>query len=117
MDCRSPRCGDGVVDVTEECDGGSRCTGICTLVAGTTEAHSSSDSVADGTGTDGDLHLAAEEKSMASAIAAGGSAAVGVFLVFLWFYLRGNRVLSSLFGKHTLDDVPLDQIEMPYHRW
>ncbi len=99
-DCSAPRCGDTVVDKGEECDGGESCTKECIRV-----------------------------KSLAGLVmdtpGAGKAAiALSVFgaLLVVTFVLRRfvHRVVKKVAGEdvaRSIDDIPLDEIEMPWHAW
>src|SRR3989344_3012178 len=97
--CRSAACGDGVVDTGEQCDGGEDCSDECTAVAATIGG----------------------VRSLYVWITAG--AAVVILGIFS-FILR--KQIASIFhssgprgkGKNrSIDDIPLDEIEMPWHSW
>lgn len=99
-DCRAPRCGDAVVDNGEECDGGESCT-------------------------DGCMRLKSAASLIGGASFGGKSAillsAFGGFLV-LAFVLRRlvHRAVRGVAGEkaaRSIDDIPLDEIEMPWHAW
>jgi cysteine-rich repeat protein len=99
-DCFAPRCGDAVVDNGEECDGGESCTKECVRV-----------------------------KSLARLVmdtpGAGKAAiALSVFgaILVVTFVLRRllHRVVKKVAGEkvaRSIDDIPLDEIEMPWHAW
>lgn len=122
--CMLPRCGDGVVDAGEQCDSSAKCTAACmsvdeAAVVDPSEDTGSSDSgqaVVDEGTDDPELHAAAGPGfSIPLPAVAGVSAGLGVFLIFLWAQMKGFLRFGAKGG--TLDDIPLDQIEMPYHRW
>lgn len=99
-DCTAPRCGDSVTDDGEECDGGDRCTSEC-----------------------------ARSKSFAGfVIDTPGLGKAAMFLsllggvLVLAFVLRRvlHRVVKQVAGEHiarSIDDIPLDEIEMPWMKW
>lgn len=122
-DCRLPHCGDGVVDAGEACDGSADCSSSCTVLQVMTDAQPSSSGGAAGTVPGANdvpaFHPSAPDSGVLGIslpALAGISTGIGVFALFLWFQLRGRRLLGLKGGK-SLDDIPLDQIEMPYHRW
>lgn len=102
-DCRMPRCGDSIVDQGEQCDGGDSCGSDCKT-----------------------LKPAAYET-----ILSGGSfpfipvgIALGSFgvLAVLAFVFRKQMhpVIAKVAGEKiadSIDDIPLDQIEMPWQKW
>jgi len=100
-DCRVARCGDSVVDESEVCDGGDECGPNCTI-----------------------LKTAAPEMSgtdfpfTAASIAIGmfGLAAVADFI----FRKKMHSLIAKVAGDKvadSIDDIPLDQIEMPWQKW
>ncbi len=95
-DCRRPFCGDGVRDEEEECDGSDDCTQACTR----------SLSVLHG--------------------AAGAVASSVVLAIFGTLASLGYVFRKMVFGRikvrprgggplRSIDDIPLDEIEMPWH--
>ena len=97
-DCKAPYCGDQVKDSSEQCDGGPDCYADCTLK----NAHAL---VIGGTGATGLIIL--------------GTLTIGIGVGA--FFLR--KKLGKLFGAFakgaakSIDDIPLDEIEMPWHKW
>jgi cysteine-rich repeat protein len=94
-DCRFAYCGDGVLDVGEDCDGGDNCTQVCTKIG----------------------MLQRKEAPFVFAIMtvllSGGG---------LLFFLRrrigdGGTDRGSANESISLDDIPLDELEMPWHKW
>lgn len=99
-DCSAPRCGDAVVDNGEECDGGEACTADCTRVK--TFAAFLDDTP--GTG------------KAAIALSVLGAALVLAFV----FRAIVHRFVTRVAGEEvarSIDDIPLDEIEMPWHSW
>ncbi len=110
--CRLPRCGDTVLDTGEQCDGGSDCSESCAILetAGAPSGSASSAGVPVAT-------VPAESGGsgpvIATVLGAFGVLMIGAALLLkrkLKNYLTAKKVKS-------LDDIPLDQIEMPWHRW
>lgn len=123
--CRRPRCGDGIVDTGEKCDGGNNCTVTCTLVDTTaisTTTASSSKATSSASIRKPLLRTSAPEDTtglggladMLPAILAASGA-----LLILSALLFRRRIVGLFSGKgaKSLDDIPLDQIEMPWHKW
>ena len=99
-DCSAPRCGDGVTDNGEECDGGESCTADCAKIK------SFSALIVDTSG----MGKAAIFLSVAGAF---------LVLVFL-FRAIVHRFVRHVAGEEvarSIDDIPLDEIEMPWHAW
>lgn len=99
-DCSAPRCGDGVPDNGEECDGGDSCTNECVRV----KAFAAFINDTPGLG------------KMAIALSGFGA------LLVLLFVLRRivHRAVKHVAGENvakSIDDIPLDEIEMPWHNW
>jgi cysteine-rich repeat protein len=94
-DCRFSFCGDGVKDETESCDGGELCTPSCTLrpFLSTTE---------------GILALFGSLLTVLIAIAGY------VFRTRIAALIKGTTAVT---GPVSLDDIPLDELEMPWHNW
>ncbi len=99
--CRLSRCGDKVVDTGEECDGTEGCTPECKVG-----------------------HAAA---SLSSGLIGGGTMLVigltGLLVMIgsLLYFSQGKfgKFLRKTAKKTmaSIDDIPLDEIEMPWHRW
>ncbi len=99
-DCTAPRCGDHVTDNGEECDGGDSCTNECVRI-----------------------------KSFGGFIVdTPGLGKAAIFLALLGgvlviaFVLRRllHRVVKKVAGEdiaRSIDDIPLDEIEMPWMKW
>lgn len=100
-DCRMARCGDKVIDNNEECDGGESCGPDCrvaTSVAG----------VSNGS--------AFPFLPVGIGIGVFGVAAVSAFI----FRKRMHPFIAKVAGDKvadSIDDIPLDQIEMPWQKW
>ncbi|MDD4318729.1 MAG: DUF4215 domain-containing protein [Candidatus Peribacteraceae bacterium] len=97
-DCRLPRCGDGVKDGEEECDGGETCTQTCKLVSSLV------------------LSLEDGQEDMRGTAVVALTALEAVLVVLFLF----RKTLARLIGikeprqkKPSLDDIPLSEIEMP----
>lgn len=101
-DCRAPRCGDGVIDEGEECDGGDTCGSNCALLKPAAPT---------------DLKLSMPPRAPAIiGLAVFGAAAVLAFV----FRKNLHALIARTAGEkiaQSLDDVPLDEIEMPWHNW
>lgn len=99
-DCRAARCGDDVIDEGEACDGGDLCTADC-------EQLKSAASLVIDTSSAGKIAIALSF--------------LGGFLVLAFLF----RALVHRFVRHvagenvarSIDDIPLDEIEMPWHKW
>lgn len=99
--CRMPRCGDQIIDKGETCDGGDACGPDCTALKPAAPVSSTTDfplfPVAAGTGF-------------------FGMAAVSLYL----FRKNLHPIVAKVAGDKvadSLDDIPLDQIEMPWQKW
>ncbi len=106
--CRFPSCGDGVIDDGEQCDGGANC-----LQCRRRTVAAQSSSVA--------AHAAAPVVQSASG---GAGKAVGITLGSMGVLsVGGALMLRRKIAKAlkpapaSIDDIPLDQIEMPWHKW
>ncbi len=101
-DCRAPRCGDGVVDGKEECDGEENCDVDCKIFKPAAPLH------VDWQLPDGAL--------FGIATALFGTIAVLAFV----FRKNLHTLIAKTAGEtiaRSIDDIPLDEIEMPWHRW
>lgn len=100
QDCTTPRCGDGVVDAGEECDGGEACAPECVRLKPAA------------------LLLAKTSPGGKAAIVLS---AMGVALVLAFLFRRFvHRAVGKVAGEdvaRSIDDIPLDEIEMPWHKW
>jgi cysteine-rich repeat protein len=94
-DCHLAYCGDGVVDTGEGCDGDERCTPACTLrpFLSTSE---------------GILTL------FGSILMVLLTVAGYVFRARIIAFVKGSKAVT---GPVSLDDIPLDELEMPWHNW
>lgn len=98
--CTAPRCGDGVTDNGEECDGGDSCTTDCAKIK-----------------TFGAFVLDTPSIGKVAILLS----VVGTLLVLLFAF----RALVKRFVRHvageevakSIDEIPLDEIEMPWHTW
>jgi cysteine-rich repeat protein len=129
--CKIPQCGDGVLQVGEECDGGrnnSNKPDACRL---TCKMPRCGDKIVDaGEECDGQADCESSCKRMQAAAPPapgvppvafiGGGAAI---LCSLGFLLRkkivwlADKFTKPAVGDGALDDIPLDEIEMPWHKW
>jgi len=101
-DCRSARCGDGLKDEGEECDGGIECSVECKVLKAAAPVDVSWDIPGFAWGAIG--------------LAGLGSAAMLAFV----FRKNLHSLIARTAGEsaaQALDDIPLDQIEMPWHKW
>ncbi|MBI3332295.1 DUF4215 domain-containing protein [Candidatus Peregrinibacteria bacterium] len=97
-DCQVAHCGDHVVDEGEECDGSDDCSQDC-IVAGTGTV----------------LAPISRHPVLATAIAT----VLGLATIFgLLFRKHISNSLAHARGRErSIDDIPLDEIEMPWHSW
>jgi len=98
--CAAPRCGDAVVDNGEECDGGDACTADCSRVK----------SIA------GFLEDTPGAGKAAIALSVLGGALVLAF-VFRAIVKRFVHKVAGEEAARSIDEIPLDEIEMPWHTW
>ncbi len=107
MDCKAPTCGDSIVDADEQCDNGAqngKAGNACTL---TCEKLKSAASITGAT---------SPYLPMAVPLAIVGSLGVLAYL----FRKSLHTFISKIAGEKvaaSIDDVPLDEIEMPWHKW
>jgi cysteine-rich repeat protein len=96
LTCRKAFCGDRIVDGTEDCDGSKGCTDACASIS-----------------------LFERYSPMLSSVG------VALLLVVISAGLLFRRRLRALFSFSkrvsgpgvSLDDIPLDELEMPWHKW
>lgn len=99
-DCTAPRCGDGVTDNGEECDGGESCTNECARIktfAG----------------------LIVDTPTLGKA-AIALSLLGGVLVLAFVFRAIVKRFVHTVAGENaarSIDEIPLDEIEMPWMKW
>jgi cysteine-rich repeat protein len=115
MDCTVSRCGDSVVDPGEQCDDGARngtpndaCSAQCTLLKAAAPALSTSS-------TSGTTAIPSP-LPYEVALAAFGGLSVGAYVL----RKRLHGIVSKMGGEtlaRSIDDIPLDEIEMPWHKW
>ncbi len=98
--CTVARCGDNVVDNGEQCDGGDLCTADCTRLK-------SAATLLTDTTTGG---------KTAIVLSIIGSLLVLAF-VFRAIVHRFVRKVAGEDVARSIDDIPLDEIEMPWHKW
>jgi len=92
-------CGNGIVEDGEECDGGDSCSHECTVI-----------------------HFFS---TLTGKIVLGTTAAAVTFLIVLMMRIvlkklipvLRKKVMRNADGSVSLDDIPLDELEMPWHRW
>ncbi len=101
VSCLAPFCGDGVTDGAEECDGGDACSDGCTALK-----------AAAGTDFTGD------PGAMPWAVTLGlfGFIAVAAFAMRKEIHGLVSKVAGEKAARN-IDDIPLDEIEMPWHNW
>lgn len=99
-DCSAPRCGDRVVDNGEECDGGDSCTSGCQRVK------SAASLVVETPGTG----------KIAIALSLAGGVLVLAYILRRVVHRAVHRVAGEKIAR-SIDDIPLDEIEMPWHSW
>jgi cysteine-rich repeat protein len=145
QNCRKPYCGDGTVDAGEQCDGGPDCTQTCQAVQPPAPEQPSSEASSEASSeqaseasseavivpltesssssvSGGDMHAAAslvQEPAMRKSLVGALLSAV-VLLGGILSYLMRRKIAVFLHRnqKHeSIDDIPLDQIEMPWHKW
>ena len=99
--CKFAYCGDAAVDTGEECDGTEECSNKCKI-------------------THGAAGLASGSFFTGSTIAIiGGIGGLGILGVAIWLLSgkTGKFLKKSVKkGIASIDDIPLDEIEMPWHR-
>lgn len=104
MNCRAPRCGDAVTDEGEECDGGEECSPECTLLKSAAPIL---------TDEDGGISLWIY---FAITLAGLGTVAVLAFVMRKQLHQLVARVAGES-AAEAIDNIPLDQIEMPWQKW
>jgi len=127
--CRLPVCGNGILEGDEECDDDNKNNGDGCSKKCMNEAVCGNDEVEEGEECDGeencldDCTIAPLINSNVVKIA--GASTLSILLV-LFFFLR--KKIAKIFktsetskkladGKISLDDIPLDELEMPWHKW
>ncbi|NOS66863.1 MAG: DUF4215 domain-containing protein [Candidatus Peribacteraceae bacterium] len=114
--CKQPKCGDTVIDEGEICDGGEECAKDCkpkpVAVATSSRSASSLRRAA------GDVSEPPQPSGLADTALPAVLGAFGVLVIASVLFFR-RRIVSLFSGKgaRSIDDIPLDQIEMPWHRW
>ncbi len=112
--CKLAWCGDGVLDAHEECDGGANCTVQCKnkLIP------AAQSSVQPTPPTSSITELPKNTNVLIRTIGV-----TMLIITVILTYLLWNNILRLLGLKRAksieqnLDDVPLDQIEMPWQKW
>lgn len=99
-DCTAPRCGDNVTDNGEECDGGDRCTNECVRI----KSFGALFTDTPGAG------------KAAIALSLGGALLVFIF-IFRAIVKRVVRHVAGDEAARSIDEIPLDEIEMPWMKW
>ncbi len=115
-DCSVARCGDGVIDSDEECDGDKECTLVCTFMTFR--------------GAAGPQQISGEQNAgtllLARLLLGIGVLITAIFLTLGLHFRRQLRVRAALPASKKsgakqvhadLDDVPLSDLEMPWHKW
>lgn len=104
IDCRAAFCGDGVLDSDEQCDGGEECDASCRTLR-----PAASGIIQSGT---------AKSLALPGAILLG---TFGITLVIAYVFRRQlHTLIAQTAGEKIargLDDIPLDEIEMPWQKW
>lgn len=122
--CKLPVCGDDVVDTGEQCDGTPDCQQNCTLHVVDHPASSTGAQVIapppPSPSPPAQLHPAASAND--APVLAVVAMAVALSSGILFFFRKKVFGLLHLKVKGggkalDLDDIPLDQIEMPWHKW
>ena len=108
MDCSAPRCGDGVTDANEQCDDGARngkngdkCSESCQILQPVASVTSSN---------------TLPVTPIATGLASLGALTIVVYLLRKKIHGVVSKVAGEKAAK-TIDDIPLDEIEMPWHNW
>lgn len=121
--CKQPACGDGVVDDGEQCDpaaplgAGKDCTEECRRKPPPQPPVTTSQSASSRKAT-GEVSTPPDGSGLAATALPAVLGAFGVLMIGSVLFFR--RRIVSLFrrkGARSIDDIPLDQIEMPWHRW
>lgn len=106
--CQVATCGDGVVDAGEQCDDGAKngtpgdaCTNVCELLK----------SAAPSASTGG-----IPPSVFGIALAGFGSLGVIAYILRKNLHMLVSRVAGENVAR-SIDDIPLDEIEMPWHSW
>lgn len=111
-DCRLPQCGDGIVDKGEQCDGTEDCNQQCALVT----LFDENDGVVAAGGLVGGIVFVSAAVGMVFLLRKGVSAfASGKRQGFIPSVASMSSTKTS--PETSIDDVPLDEIEMPWHHW
>ncbi len=133
--CKLPLCGDGVVDGGELCDDGAKngtagdnCSRECLYVNPQKAAPKTSSGAVhnkkSGSGAavpakPKPSYQPAQDDSSGSPLFTIIIAAAGTGVPLLVGFLFRKKLMGLLRGKKakSIDDVPLDEIEMPWHKW
>lgn len=94
-DCKLSYCGDDVKDAKEECDGSENCTKQCVIA---------------------EFSLTTSRPFIGSVIFLSIASVAGV-LGYAFRTHLGNLFRTNGKGQRSIDDIPLDEIEMPWHQW
>lgn len=111
MDCRAPRCGDRIMDADEQCDDGDK---------NGTDGSTCSLSCADLKSAAGAFIKKTGGMSENAPYAIGLALLGGTGVLAYLFRSKLHSLVSSVAGEkiaQSIDDIPLDQIEMPWHKW
>lgn len=115
VSCKLPRCGDAVVDTGEECDGGENCRSTCMLrVSGATSSVATAASSSQAPSGSGWSMPSVDGPMLALLL--GAAATVAAIVLGFVFRKRLGGIFKGKKAK-SIDDIPLDQIEMPWHKW
>lgn len=99
-DCRNAHCGDNTIDPNEECDGGDTCTAAC---------------------KNKEVIAAAPSMINWSQILSTILGAFGITFVTAYIFRKQfHGLIAGIAGDNvatSIDDIPLDEIEMPWHKW
>ncbi|MDP6562110.1 MAG: DUF4215 domain-containing protein, partial [Candidatus Peribacteraceae bacterium] len=96
LNCRVAFCGDGIIDEEEECDSTEGCTAKCrypTFMA----AHGNS-----------------VWGSVVAILLIGGG---GLGFLYRKKILDLSKKAAESVRELSIDDIPLDELEMPWHKW
>lgn len=118
LSCTAPRCGDNVVDKNEVCDGVNGCAVDCRKLEATGTGSNSTQSVSTKRPPPTVTHAAAPQNSNFVITLGAILGTAGALLVLASLLFRRQIVaMFSPKGLKSIDDIPLDQIEMPWHKW
>ncbi len=120
--CKLARCGDGVVDPGEQCDGGDTCTQTCQLIASPAalpQSGSGAAAAGHASSISNSSMVLSVSPEQVGPLAGALSMMAGVMIAVLGYVFRTK--LISLFARKktitSIEDVALNEIEMPWHKW